>query len=344
MRELLPTIENWISEGKKVALATVVEVYGSAPQPLGSKMVISSNGEMAGSVSAGCVEAAVVEEALACLKENKSKLLHFGVANETAWEVGLTCGGTLEVFVEPLTIDAHFSALRDALLNQRMVAAVTMLTGEHTGKKMLLTPQGEALGSLGAINLNDQALEQIKNIWQTHASERTTTTLNGIDNQIFYDVFPPLPRLIIVGAVHIAMPLVDIAKTLGFHTIVIDARGAFATPERFPHVDQLIKQWPQDALKDLKLDESSYVVTLTHDEKFDNPALKVALNSPARYIGALGSKKTHAKRCEALLQEGVTQAQLERIHAPIGLKIGSRGPKEIALSIMAEIIAVSHGL
>jgi len=344
MREYLPTIEKWISEGKKVALATVVEVYGSAPQPLGSKMVISSRGEMDGSVSAGCVEGAVVEEALACLQENKSKLLHFGVANETAWEVGLTCGGTLEVFIEPLIIDAHFSVLRDAILKQRMVAAVTILTGEHTGKKMLLTPQGEVLGSLGAADLDNWVLERTKNLWQTHAAERTTTTLNGIDIQIFNDVFPPLPRLIIVGAVHIAMPLVEIAKSLDFHTIVIDARGAFATPERFPHVDQLIKQWPQDALKDLKLDESSYVVTLTHDEKFDNPALKIALNSPARYIGALGSKKTHAKRCEALLQEGVTQAQLERIHAPIGLKIGSRGPREIALSIMAEIIAVSHGL
>lgn len=344
MREYLPTIEKWISEGKKVALATVVEVYGSAPQPLGSKMVISSTGEMAGSVSAGCVEGAVVEEALACLHENKPKLLHYGVANETAWEVGLACGGNLEIFVEPLTFGAHFSALRDAVLEQHMVATVTVLTGEHTGKKMLLTPQGEMLGSLGAADLDNQALAHTKILWQTHAAERTSTTLNGVDIKIFFDVFPPLPRLIIIGAVHIAMPLVEIAKTLGFHTIVIDARGAFATPERFPHADQLIKQWPHEALVDLKLDESSYVVTLTHDEKFDNPALKIALNSPARYIGALGSKKTHAKRCENLLKEGVTQAQLERIHAPIGLKIGSSGPREIALSIMAEITAVSHCL
>jgi xanthine dehydrogenase accessory factor len=187
-------------------------------------------------------------------------------------------------------------------------------------------------------------LDKTKDFWRTHASERTAIPLNGVDIQVFFDVFPPMPRLIIIGAVHIAMPLVEIAKTLGFHTIVIDARGAFATPERFPNADQLIKQWPHEALNDLKLDESSYVVTLTHDEKFDNPALKIALNSPARYIGALGSKKTHAKRCEALLQDGVTQAQLERIHAPIGLKIGSRGPREIALSIIAEMIAVSHGL
>ncbi len=344
MRELLPTIEKWINERKKVALATVVEVYGSAPQPLGSKMVISSTGDMAGSVSAGCVEGAVVEEALACLQENKSKLLHYGVTNETAWEVGLACGGTLEIFVEPFSFNTHFSALRDAVSEQRMVTAVTILTGEHTGKKMLLTPQGEMLGSLGAADLDNQALAHTKILWQSHASERATITLNGIEIQVFYEVFPPLPRLIIVGAVHIAMPLVDIAKTLGFHTIVIDARSAFATSERFPHADQLIKHWPHEALIDLKLDESSYVVTLTHDEKFDNPALKIALNSPARYVGALGSKKTHAKRCENLLKEGVTQAQLDRIHAPIGLKIGSRGPREIALSIMAEIIAVSHGM
>jgi len=344
MRELLPTIEKWISEGKKVALATVVEVYGSAPQPLGSKMVISSAGEMAGSVSAGCVEGAVVEEALTCLQVNKCKLLHYGVANETAWEVGLACGGNLEIFVEPFTFDAHFSALRDDVVEQRMVAAVTILTGEHTGKKMLITPQAERIGTLENTELETWAVDQSKHLWQTHVSERKSFLISSTEVEVFLDVLPPLPRLIIIGAVHIAIPLVEIARALGFYTIVIDARAAFATPERFPHVDQLIKQWPQDALKDLKLDESSYVVTLAHDEKFDNPALKIALNSPARYIGALGSKKTHAKRCEVLIQEGVTQAQLERIHAPIGLKIGSRGPKEIALSIMAEIIAVSHGL
>ncbi|MCB0096622.1 MAG: XdhC family protein, partial [Caldilineaceae bacterium] len=174
-------------------------------------------------------------------------------------------------------------------------------------------------------------------------SERFSLSAEGQEYDLFVDVQAPPPKLIVVGAVHIAIHLVAFAKQLGFHTMVVDARSAFATDDRFPHVDELITQWPADALSELGIDESTCVVVLTHDEKLDNPALAVAVKSPAQYIGALGSKKTHARRVEALKAEGVTDEQISRIHAPIGIDLGGRKPEEIAVSIIAEIVAVRNG-
>lgn len=236
-----------------------------------------------------------------------------------------------------------YTTFVDAVKHGRLVGLATVLAGPGIGKKLLLWPNGETQGDLGATELNQQVIERGKAAFAAQQTERfTLNTAAGVVD-IFLEVQAALPKLILIGAVHIAIALVAFGKTLGFRTIVLDARSAFATPERFGHADELRIGWPADALAEIGLDESTYLVALTHDEKIDNPALAVALNSPARYVGALGSKKTHAKRVAALQELGVSDAQLARIHAPIGLNIGARRPEEIAVSIIAEIVAVMNG-
>ena len=237
-----------------------------------------------------------------------------------------------------------FDALTENIHQEKLIALATVLTGSGAGGKLLLWPDGSSLGSLGTESLNQHAREHSRKLFQSLNSERIPLEVEGQAIEIFIDVFPPPPRLVIIGAVHIAIPLVRFAKILNLHTVVIDPRSAFATRERFPDADELIIQWPTDALQALNINEATFIVTLSHDEKLDNPALEVALNSPARYIGALGSRKTHAKRVTALKASGLQEEQIARIHAPIGLKIGSRGAEEIALSIIAEITAVDHGI
>jgi len=353
MRELLPAIDRWRAENKRVALATVVKLYGSAPVPLGSKMAISSAGEMAGSVSGGCVEGAVVQEALAILESDRPKLLVYGIADELAQSVGLACGGTIEVFVEPLeppsvksTEAAEVRAqgkFEEGMRHGRLVTLATVLTGPAIGAKLLILPGGESFGSLDDAELAEAVQTQAASCLAALQSERVTLESAAGPVEVFIDVQPPQPRLFIVGAVHIAAALVTYANVLGFRTVVLDARTAFATPDRFAHAAELITRWPADALAALGLDEGSCVVVLTHDEKIDNPALAVALRSPARYVGALGSRKTHAKRVAALRELGLGDAEIARIHAPIGLPIAARRPEEIALSIMAEIVAMVNG-
>ena len=350
MRELLPVIDRWRAEQKRVALATVVKLYGSAPVPLGSKMAISSAGEMTGSVSGGCVESAVAQEALAILESGRPRLLVYGIADELAQSVGLACGGTIEVFVEPLSAKSTEMAgttaqglFEEAVRLGRLVALATVLTGLAIGAKIRIQAGGESSGTLedGALTAAVQA--RAASCLAALQSERVTLESAAGPVEVFIDVQPPQPRLFIVGAVHIAAALVTYANVLGFRTVVLDARTAFATPERFAHAAELIARWPADALAAQNLDEGSCVVVLTHDEKIDNPALAVALRSPARYVGALGSRKTHAKRVAALRELGLGDAEIARIHAPIGLPIAARRPEEIALSIMAEIVAVVNG-
>lgn len=240
---------------------------------------------------------------------------------------------------------AIFEALKRCLEEERLVALATVVDGpdDRIGAKLLIHPDGTTQGDLGSPQLNAEVLRRAADLLASQRSARVTIEAGREIADVFIEVFPPPPRLVIVGAVHIAIPLVTFAKTLGFRTIVVDARSVFATPERFAHADELILQWPAKALGEMQLDESSCVVVLTHDEKLDNPALKTALESPARYIGALGSPRTHARRVARLKAQGVSDEQLRRIHAPIGLDIGAERPEEIALSIMAEIVAVSHG-
>lgn len=236
-----------------------------------------------------------------------------------------------------------FDTLASAIKTGKLVAVATVIAGPGIGNKVLVWPDGQTLGSLGGAELDAEVRQRVLASLAAQRTERFTVEAGGEPVAVFADIYVPPPKLVIIGAVHIAIPLVTIGKTLGLHTVVLDARSAFATPERFGHADQLIIQWPADALPEIGIDESTCVVVLTHDEKIDNPALAYAVRSPARYIGALGSKKTHARRVNALKELGVTDEEIARIHAPIGLDIGARKPEEIAVSIIAEIVAVQNG-
>jgi xanthine dehydrogenase accessory factor len=343
MRDLLPEIERWRQASKQIAIATIVQVYGSALRPLGAKMACTSAGDMAGSVSGGCIEGAVYEEAQRVIKHGRPRLLEYGVANESAWEIGLACGGTIQVWVESLAPEIY-ATLKQCLAAGQLVALATILSGPGMGNKLFIWPDGRTQGELGSAELTEQVIRYAADRLAAHDPGRATFEANDESVEVFIEVFPPLPRLIVVGAVHIAIPLVTFAKTLGFRTIVLDARSAFATRARFPHADELTVEWPSTAMSRLGLDEATYVVIVTHDDKLDIPALQAALASPARYIGILGSTTAHARRVQSLKQLGITDQQLARIRAPIGLDVGAVGPEEIALSIMAEVVAVRHGL
>ncbi len=345
MREVLQDVERWHVGGTPVAIATVVEVWGSAPRPLGAKMAISGEGAIAGSVSGGCVEGAVVEEAQAVLASGVAKLVSFGVSDEEAWAVGLSCGGKIDVYVEPLAASSAnlecFELLAKNLREEQLVAQATVLANavDSHGARLVLSPAGRLAGGLCSEQLDQAATAKARELFATFRAERFT--VDGAE--LFVEVLPPRPQLIIIGAVHTAIPLVTFAKAIGFHTVVVDPRTAFATPDRFDHADRLINTWPAEAFAELTLNEATYIALLSHDLKIDLPALRLALVSPARYIGALGSKKTHAKRVAALAEEGFSSEQIGRIHAPIGIKLGGRSPEEIAVSIIAEMVAVAHG-
>jgi len=343
MREIWQVVQQWQAEKQQVALATVVQVTGSSLRPEGSKLVISSGGAIHGSVTGGCVEGAVFEEAREVLKDRAPRLLSYGVTNQQAWDVGLSCGGSVEILVEAMDTpdwQAVLPPLARVLAENQLAALLTIIRGDDVGKKMLVLPDGQTHGSLGNKELDQEAIGNLPENWATRLPLQITLK-NG--EELFADFIVPPPRLVIIGASHIAIPLVALANTLQFHTIVVDARSAFATRERFPHAHELIVGWPADVLQQLKLDAATCVVALSHDDKLDNPALLLAITSPARYIGALGSRTTNAKRLEDLRAEGAKEQDLKRIHAPVGLKIGARQPEEIALSIIAEIVATAHG-
>jgi xanthine dehydrogenase accessory factor len=342
MHDISTNIERYRQDGKRIAIATVVQVYGSALRSLGAKMACTATGDIAGSVSGGCIEGAVYEAAQEVMATGQPTLLEYGVSNESAWGIGLTCGGTIQVWVEPLDPEGYL-ALKRCIDDATLVARATIIAGPQLGATSLVWPDGRMQGSQYPPGLTAQVRRFAADRLADQDPGRATFETDDGPVDMFVDVFAPPPRLVIVGAVHIAISLVTLARTLGFQTIVVDPRAAFATRERFPHADELIVEWPTSALARLKLDAATSLVVLAHDEKIDLPALQAAVASPARYIGILGARRTHAKRLPALRDRGVTDAQLARIHAPVGLRVGAVGPREIALSIMAEVVAVSHG-
>jgi xanthine dehydrogenase accessory factor len=341
MRDILPDLDKWRAdaERKSIALATVVQTWGSSPRRAGAKMAITPDGKITGSVSGGCVEGAVYETGVDVLKSNRPQLLHFGVADETAWEVGLACGGSIDIFVKPLEGE-FFRALREILVEEKTAVLVTVIRGpaELLGREMLVEEDGSVTGSLSD-ELNKPAIDMAREILTQSESRRAM--LND-DIEVFAEVILPPPTLIAVGGVHITIALMALAKTLGYRTVVIDPRSAFGNEERFPNVDKLVQRWPDEAFEEIPLTRSTAVAMLTHDPKLDDPALKIALPSPAFYVGALGSKTTQAKRRQRLLDDGMTEEQLNRLHGPIGLKIGAGTPEEIAMSIMAEVVAARN--
>ncbi len=323
MRALLEDLRRWLDGDESIAVATVVHSAGSSPRPLGSRMAVTASGHMAGSVSGGCVEGDVFRKAQDVLVNDTPRRVHYGTVDETGWEVGLACGGSIDVFVEPF--DEIHRYLIDALEKDESVALGTRLDG---GAHTIVWPGGEVRG--------DPALaSDLAELFPGPAAELR----HSPQGDVFLEVFSPSPALTIIGAVHISIPLVSIAKVLGFHVRLVDARRAFATRDRFPDVDELIVAWPRDAMPARYLRPCDAVVILTHDPKFDVPALEVALRSPVGYVGLLGSPSTQAKRHAALKDKGFSSEDLARIHGPVGLDLGGRRPAEIALAIAAEIVA-----
>ncbi|NHB77388.1 XdhC family protein [Rhodobacter calidifons] len=307
----------WHQSGTGAALATVIETWGSAPRQAGSQLAISGTGEMVGSVSGGCVEGAVITEALDSLADRRSRVLTFGVSDETAFAAGLACGGTIRVLVEPVGEGAE--ALPEAMLADLVAAraaprALAVVTSPATWTRRLVAP-GE-----------DPAVDA------RFKSDRSGMEEDGR----FIAIHNPPLRLIVVGAVHIAQPLLAMARLCGYAPSLIDPRAAFGSAARFPG-ETILDDWPDAALARLQPDARTAIVTLTHDPKLDDPAIRQALSSPAFYLGCLGSTRTHARRLERLADAGFTPDQLSRIHAPVGLDIGARTPAEIAVAILAEI-------
>ncbi len=345
MHDVIDKLEAWRQQGQQIGIATVVSTWGSSPRPVGSKLVVTLGGDLAGSVSAGCVEGVVIDACHEVVRSGQPQLLKFGVADENAWEVGLVCGGTIEVMVEPFSaLSGIYDSLRQHLAAHEPMAVVSVLTGSlgQINRKLLVYPDGRSEGDL-TMSAPGHHLQMVQHALHLLAQGRGGTLQIEGGPHLFVEVYPSPPRLIIIGAVHIAEVLVSMAATLGFETIVVDPRSAFATHERFAQAGQLIKEYPQHVLPGLPLDASTYVVVLTHDPKLDDPSLQVALASGARYVGALGSQRTNALRAERLRQLGLTDEQLARLHAPIGLPLGGRSPAEIALSIMAQIVQVRYG-
>lgn len=319
--DLIPeTALEWLRDGG-AALATVTRTWGSAPRPVGSQLAVSSDGKMAGSVSGGCVEGAVVAEALDALSDGMPRIVDFGVSDDDAFSVGLACGGQIEILIEPAGIGKGVSeALLDQLVEARASKrAVALLTNIRTWERRMTDGKSGADPDAAAIELMRR-------------------DRSGFDGDWFICVHNPPLRMIIVGGVHIAQPLVPMAQIAGYECVVVDPREAFASEARFPNV-RIIHDWPDEAIDSELPDARTAVVTLTHDPKIDDPAIRSALRSSAFYLGCLGSRRTHAKRVARLAEAGIGEADLAKIHAPVGLDIGAKSPAEVAVAVMAEVTA-----
>ena len=320
MRDVLETLERWAQAGTRVATATVVATERSAPREPGAVLAVDADGTVVGSVTGGCVEPAVYGEAREVLAGEGPRLKTYGIADEEAFEVGLPCGGTVHIFVDTLD-PALVAPLAEAVREERPIALETRISGEQIGAKRLVGPEDDG----PAADLLARA---------------ETGIVETPEGQLFVSSFAPRPNMYVFGAVDHAAALASIGRFLGYRVTVCDARARFVTRERFPDVDELVVEWPDRFLQEAPVDERTAICILTHDLKFDVPALKVALETRAGYIGAMGSRRTNADRAERLRAEGVTDEEMARIHAPIGLKIGSRSPQEVAVAIAAEIVQV----
>jgi xanthine dehydrogenase accessory factor len=364
--EVLAAALRWHGDGSRTALATVLRTWGSSPRQPGSQLAVNEQREFVGSVSGGCVEGAVIHEALEVMASGEPKTLDFGVSDEDAWAVGLACGGKVQVYVEP--VERPEAELLGAVLEDRRegrgaVLATRLGTREHTllhpldepavadaseggvengppganaaspgtataTARASATPSGPLLGGFGTA-LEDAARDALR-------LDRSTVW-EGPDGDLFLQVYNPPLRMIVVGAVHIAQALAPMAALAGFDVTVVDPRSAFASDARFPHV-RLARGWPDEVLPGFGIDHRTAVVTLSHDPKLDDPALEAALRSRAFYVGALGSRRTHARRVERLTDRGFGDDEIRRIHAPVGLDIGAVSPAEIAVSVLAQVV------
>jgi xanthine dehydrogenase accessory factor len=355
MRELLETLETWRSGGAEIGRAVVVRTFGSAPRPEGAVLLYAADGRIAGSVSGGCVEGAAAEEIDRARSTGRARVIRYGISDEQAWDVGLACGGTIDVLVQPAlpapVVDAATASIG---AGGQGAAVVTPLPGDSPPAdfgphepgsgappeaELVVHEDGRLDGTLGRPDLDtalvEGALEALR--------RGTSRTLELGGRSYFVESFPVRPRLVVVGAVEVARSLVRLARELGYETLVVDGRASFATPERFPDVDRLVVGWPDEIADEIGLGPNDAVAVLTHDVKFDEPAIVEALRRHCRYVGAVGSRKTQADRRERLRAAGVSDGELAELRGPVGLDLGGRNPPETALAILAEIVAERYG-
>jgi xanthine dehydrogenase accessory factor len=340
VQEVLQDVRRWAERGERIAVATVVAVRRSAPRPPGAKLAVSERGEIAGAVTGGCVESAVVQAAEELLRGGPPRLLRFGIADDEAFEIGLPCGGEVEVFVA-VHAGAAQLAFAQAAADGGRAALVTRVAGAGAiGAQLLVRPDGPLTGSLGDDGLDALAVEHAEELlWHERSALREVA-----GETLFVDVTAPSPRLLVFGAIDYSAALCRLARLLGWRPFVCDPRATFATPARFPDAEELVVAWPQEAIARLGgIDAATSVVVLTHDPKLDDAALLPALRSPAAYVGAMGSRRVQAARRERLAAAGLERELLDRLAAPIGLDLGAATAEETAVSIMAEIVAVRRG-
>ncbi|MGA5584398.1 XdhC family protein [Streptomyces thermodiastaticus] len=354
MLDIAEELHQWIEEGRDFAVATVVDVGGSAPRGLGAALAVDRDGTAIGSVSGGCVEGAVYDLCLQALQDGTAVVQKFGYSDEDAFAVGLTCGGTIEVMVVPVRVQAPARPVLRAALQAASrgepAALARVVRGPDglLGAALLVRPDGTVEGGLGgAAELNRTAQAEARALLD---AGRTATVEISEDGShcpggltLLVEVNVPPPRMIVFGAVDFAAALVRAGKFLGYHVTVCDARPVFATRARFPEADDVVVDWPQRYLRSTPTDARTVLCVLTHDAKFDIPLLTEALRMPVAFVGAMGSRRTHADRERRLREAGLGERELSRLRSPIGLDLGARTPEETALSIAAEIVAVRHG-
>jgi xanthine dehydrogenase accessory factor len=350
MRDVIGELEAWWLAGETVGMGTVVKTWNSAPRQPGASMLVGPDGSAVGSVSGGCVEGALYELAQATRASGDPLLQRYGVSDDDAFAVGLTCGGTIDLFVEAVNRESfpELGSVADDIRAGRPVAVATIIGGDavRLGRRLVVRPEGTS-GSLGSARLDDAVRDDAEGML---LQGRTAIVHYGPDGErrgdetaVFVASYAPRPRMIVFGAIDFAAAVARAGAFLGYHVTVCDARPTFATAKRFPDADEVIVDWPHRYLEKAELDARTVVCVLTHDPKFDVPLLEIALRMPLAYIGAMGSRRTNADRLEQLRELGLTEDELSRLHAPIGLDIGARTPEETAISVAAEIVAARWG-
>ncbi len=335
MIDIVSKIQDLVDKEKPFTLARVIKTWRSSPRPVGSAMVVTETGQMIGSVSGGCVENAVVKKSLEVLQSGVAQIAEFGVADEEAWEVGLSCGGAITVLITPFLEDDGWSKFNEFRSQKHNFFLLTPLSGGRNSNPILMDLIDDELPD------NPVLVANIKEAFKAGLSGAIVQSRVGDD--YFVHFFRKSPMLLMIGSAHITSELLVLAKMFGFETVVIDPRDTFAKKTaRDQQPDELLVNWPQEVLNNYSLEKDTYAVILSHDPKIDDEALKILLPSNVRYVGALGSKKTHAKRIERLKSYGLTDEQIANIDAPIGIDIGSQTPKEIALSVMGAIIKAKN--
>jgi len=349
MRDILKEVLSWSSQGTHFAVATVVATWNSSPRPIGAAMAVTEYGEVVGSVSGGCVEGAVYDVAQQVLKGGWPQMVTYGVSDDDAFAIGLTCGGTIQLYVQALDAASfeYLQVLADGLTSNQPVAVATVVaTAGDLGGRLVITPN-LTYGSLGRDHLDQVIIEDAREMLATgrtgllHVGSEGQQQLE--DLSVFVESYAPAPKMIVFGATDFAAAMAHIGKFLGYHVTVCDARAVFATRKRFPDVDEVVVAWPHKYLEQVEVDERTVLCVLTHDPKFEVPLLTLALRTKAGYVGAMGSRRTHRDRLQRLREMGMSEQQLARLSAPIGLDLGARTPEETAVSIAAEIIARTCG-